>query len=433
MIQIEHLTKTFYSGEKAVDDISLHVKTGEVFGFLGPNGAGKTTTIKILTTLLRPTSGTAKVAGHDVVDDPLAVRMAFGYVGQKSGVDPAFTVSENLLLQARLYHLASKKIKERIKTLLDLFEMGDRAGQWVGSLSGGLKRRLDIATALIHAPKLLFLDEPTLGLDPKSRSDLWTYLRKINQEEGVTLFLTTHYLEEVDQLADRVGILDAGRIRIIGTPNALKDSLGADVIQLTFDAAPAKDRLNQFRARGWFKEVTAQGSEIRLYLEKGRESLAKVVQWVDEIGLKPHSIHLARPSFDDVYLKYTGKSWALSEINAEEGWGEWGGGKNNKWAKNWEQKNASASAKREEGAESAQDGSEKAWSGNEWSGNEGSDKQWPNEQKAHSPENADAEAKPSRDEASEEEWSGNQWSDGPDKPSGSSWPNEEKSRSPKQW
>jgi len=417
MIHIEHLTKSFPSGRRALEDVSLHVGAGEVFGFLGPNGAGKTTTIKILTTLLRPSSGTARVAGHDVVEEALAVRRAFGYVGQKSGVDPAFTVFENLFLQGRLYHLPAKKIKERIQVLLELFGLKTCAGQWVGSLSGGLKRRLDIATALIHAPKLIFLDEPTLGLDPKSRSDLWTYLRKIKREEGVTLFLTTHYLEEVDQLADRVGILDAGRIRIIGTPGGLKDSLGADVIQLAFDAPPGEKVLAQFRQRKWFKEVAAQGSEVRLYLEKGREALSRVVQWVDELGLKPHSIHLARPSFDDVYLKYTGKSWALAEAKQDDDWGQWGGGKN-RWAKKWGQKKAPP----------ADQNGEASWNaGNAWP-----EKQWPCEKKTEPPDAAQ-EGEPSKGEDSQEAWSGEQWPDGSGKYSASPWPKKDPSRSPKQW
>ncbi len=330
MIKIDHLIKEFDDGVRAVDDISLHVQAGEVFGFLGPNGAGKTTTIKILTTLLHPTSGTVRIAGHDVSQDPLAVRMSFGYVGQQSGVDPAFTVSENMLLQGRLYHLPKKKIEERMEALLSLFDMSERSGQWVGSLSGGLKRRLDIATALIHEPKLLFLDEPTIGLDPKSRADLWAYLRRLNQE-GMTLFLTTHHLDEVDQLANRVGILDSGRIRVIGTPDELKDSLGEDTIHLTFDRAVDTAMLEIFRKKEWFKEVIQEGLSLRLYLENGQTYLPKVMQWLETLGLTAKSVLLARPTFDDVYLKYTGKNWLLAGESSEDEWG----GKNNKWAKKW--------------------------------------------------------------------------------------------------
>ncbi len=335
MIRIDHLSKEFTPGNPVVNDISLHVKAGEVFGFLGPNGAGKTTTIKVLTTLLHPSSGTASVAGHDVSKDPLAVRMSFGYVGQQSGVDPAMTIGENLTLQGRLYHLPLKVIKERIKFLLDIFDMSNREGQWVGALSGGLKRRLDIATSLLHEPKLLFLDEPTLGLDPTSRSDLWTYLRRLNKEEGMTLFLTTHYLDEVDQLAHRVGILDSGRIRAIGTPDELKDSLGADAIHLTFEQAPKKEQLALLKSNSSSDEVIQQGNAVRLYLENGRRALPKVIQWLDEHQMSPKSVLLARPTFDDVYLKYTGKDWALADQKTDDDSSAWGGSGSGKWKNKW--------------------------------------------------------------------------------------------------
>lgn len=327
MIRIEHLTKEYASGLRAVDDISLQVRAGEVFGFLGPNGAGKTTTIKILTTLLRPSSGTAIVAGHDVVEQPVAVRMSFGYVGQQSGVDPALTVRENLLLQGRLYHLPSSDIPKRVAFLLDLFDLNGVADQSVGSLSGGMKRKLDIGTALIHEPKLLFLDEPTLGLDPKSRADLWNYIRRLNREQGVTIFLTTHYLDEVDQLAHRVGILDQGRIQTVGTPDQLKDSLGADCIQLSFKAPLTEPALAAFRQMEMIKEVLPQGEEVRLYLVNGRHFLSKILQKVEEQGLTPETVVLTRPSFDDVYLKYTGKSLVKENVKepapSSGGWGKW--------------------------------------------------------------------------------------------------------------
>ncbi len=338
MIHINHLIKEFDPGVRALDDISLHVEAGEVFGFLGPNGAGKTTTIKILTTLLRPTSGTVTVAGHDINKNPLAVRMSFGYIGQQIGLDPALTVSENMLLQGRLYHLPEKIIQERMETMLDLFDMSGQGGQWVGSLSGGLKRRVDIATALIHKPKLLFLDEPTIGLDPKSRSDLWAYLKHLNKEEGMTLFLTSHYLDEVDQLSTRVGILDSGHLRIIGTPDMLKDSLGQDAIHLTFNQALQPEVLSTIRKKEWFKEVIQQEEETRLYLENGQQLLPKVLQWLDTLGLTAKSVLLARPTFDDVYLKYTGKNWLLSDASGQGEWGGWRGGGNNKWAQKWQKK-----------------------------------------------------------------------------------------------
>lgn len=403
MIHIDHLTKEFTPNVRVVDDISFHVREGEIFGFLGPNGAGKTTTIKILTTLLHATSGTVTVAGHDVFEDPLSVRMSFGYVGQQSGVDPALTVSENLILQGHLYHLKKRKIEERVTFLLDLFEMSGRGGQWVGSLSGGLKRRLDIATSLIHEPKLLFLDEPTLGLDPKSRADLWTYIRRLNKEHGVTVFLTTHYLDEVDQLADRVGILDEGRIRIIGTPDELKDSLGADTIQLTFTSSPSEETLKLFQKNTWFKEVIHQEKEVRLYLEDGRQKLPKVIQWLDEHQLSPQSVLLARPTFDDVYLKYTGKSFALSEEKSDDAWGSWGGSGAGKWKNKW----------KKDGEEGGEDNDTEDWKKWQEKGSNSED-DWQNqlENKESSPKESspNEEGKgqwPAADRKSEAQWNAN--------------------------
>ncbi len=430
MIQIDHLIKEFDAGIRAVNDISLHVEAGEVFGFLGPNGAGKTTTIKILTTLLRPTSGTVTVAGHDVLEDPLAVRMSFGYVGQQSGVDPALTVLENMLLQGRLYHLPKKKIEERIKTLLQLFDMTGREGQWVGSLSGGLKRRLDIATALIHEPKLLFLDEPTIGLDPKSRADLWAYLRGLNRDEGMTLFLTTHYLDEVDQLANRVGILDGGQIRIVGTPDQLKDSLGQDAIHLAFDEPITEETLAAFRNKDWFKEVIQQGEAIRLYLENGQQLLPKVIQWVDSLNLSAKSVLLARPTFDDVYLKYTGKNWLLADEAAEEDWGGWGGSKNNKWAKKWADKAGSSKSEWVEGPESEGNQDWKKWAGQgaaQWSKGDHDPKAVSDQQEADTKHSPDPEKEHTEDsrtaDSSEPAWK--KWGD----QANSEWSSEE-SREP---
>jgi ABC-2 type transport system ATP-binding protein len=403
MIQIEHLIKEYSSGRKAIDDISFQVHSGEVFGFLGPNGAGKTTTIKILTTLLRPTSGTVRVAGHNVVENPLAVRMSFGYVGQQSGVDPAMTVRENLLLQGRLYHLPAPTLQERITFLLDLFDMKGAIDLWVGALSGGMKRKLDIATALIHEPKLLFLDEPTLGLDPQSRSDLWTYLRRLNREQGVTLFLTTHYLDEVDQLAHRVGILNHGKLQKIGTPDQLKDSLGADCVHLTFKQTLSDPIVDSFRQKAWIKEVIRQENQLRLYLENGKGALPRVLQVVDEMGLTPETVVLTRPTFDDVFLKYTGKSFADEDKKESDssGWG-WGkkwdsGSGENEWAKKWQKEGESG---KDWGAEWQKKGSD---SGKEWG------QQWQPPKPQNTPSDPPT-AKP--EEASEKKWPEGEWPQG---------------------
>ncbi len=399
MIQIEHLTKEYASGRKAVDDISFQVQSGEIFGFLGPNGAGKTTTIKILTTLLRPTSGTVRVAGFNVVENPLAVRMSFGYVGQQSGVDPAMTVRENLTLQGKLYHLPSSAIEERITFLLDLFDMKNAIDLWVGALSGGMKRKLDIATALIHQPKLLFLDEPTLGLDPQSRADLWNYLRRLNGEQGVTLFLTTHYLDEVDQLAHRVGILNHGKVQKIGTPDQLKDSLGADCIHLTFKQPLSEPVVASFRQKDWIKEVIRQENQLRLYLGNGKGALPRVLQAVDERGLTAETVVLTRPTFDDVFLKYTGKSFADEDKKESDvsGWGAWGKKWNNdsgenEWSKQWQKKEGE--------------------SGKEWPKNESAAGEWKNQWKQGGTTNNPSETPPKTEEPSEKKWPQGDWPQG---------------------
>lgn len=430
MIEIEHLTKEYASGHKAVDDITFTVQAGEIFGFLGPNGAGKTTTIKVLTTLLHPTSGTARVAGHDVVEDPFAVRMSFGYVGQQSGVDPALTVRENLVLQGRLYHLSPPRIEERISFLLGLFDLKEAGGWWVGALSGGMKRKLDIATALIHEPKLLFLDEPTLGLDPQSRSDLWSYIRRLNREQGVTLFLTSHYLDEVDQLAHRVGIIDQGKLQTIGTPDQLKDSLGADCIQLSFKKALTGPVFSFFQKQEIVKEMIPREQsgrevkEIRLYLQNGKSHLSRVLQWVDEQGLEAETVLLTRPSFDDVYLKYTGKS-LIREINKEPeaasswGWGKWGkqsGGKkwatseSGAWADKWKEGEKSAGAAPASERSAADPGADKKWSPDaqtEWKQGKWS----PEEQKEWQKRNGASEWQKKSEEkpGAPGEWKGEGW------------------------
>ncbi|MFY9270183.1 MAG: ATP-binding cassette domain-containing protein [Candidatus Manganitrophaceae bacterium] len=425
MIQIEHLTKEYLSGKKAIDDISFDVKTGEIFGFLGPNGAGKTTTIKILTTLLRPTTGKARVAGHDVVANPFAVRMSFGYVGQQSGVDPSLSVRENLLLQGKLYHLSSSVLEERINDVARVLEIKEISGLWVGTLSGGMKRKLDIAMALIHEPKLLFLDEPTLGLDPQSRSDLWSYLRRLNREEGVTLFLTTHYLDEVDQLANRVGILNHGKLQKIGTPDELKDSLGADCIQLTFKQPLSEGVVAFFQQKEPIKNIICHENRLRLYLENGKGMLPRVLQWIDEQGLTAETVTLTRPTFDDVFLKYAGKNFS-DEDEKKDASAEWGWGKkwnkedgNNEWAKKW-QKEGNAGQE---------------W-GSEWKAGENKKEDWGRQWKKEGPIPAadtpigEAKAKETKDKANaekspeekspKEKWPNENWAKG--KPPEGEWP-----------
>jgi ABC-2 type transport system ATP-binding protein len=233
MIHVEHLTKTFGT-LKAVDDVSFDVRPAEVFAFLGPNGAGKTTTIQMLTTLLRPTGGTMAIDGLDPVARPLEVRKRFGIVFQDPSLDSELTAYENMTLHGVLYHVPRAVRTERIELLLKLFELWDRKDSYVKTFSGGMKRRLEIARGLLHTPKILFLDEPTLGLDPQTRNQLWTHVRHLNDTEGVTVFLTTHYMDEAERMAHRIGIIDHGKIVAQGSPDELKQQTGSDSLEAAF-------------------------------------------------------------------------------------------------------------------------------------------------------------------------------------------------------
>ncbi len=325
MIETDGLTKQYAGGQPAVDHLSLTVREQEIFGFLGPNGAGKTSTIRILTTLARPSSGSARVAGYDVVEKPREVRKRIGYVAQESGVEYCLTGRENLLLQGRLYHMDRKTIARRMDELLQLFDLTAMADRLVSQYSGGMRRKLDIAMALLHQPRLLFLDEPTLGLDPQSRMGLWEYIRGINRSEGITIFLTTHYLEEADKLAHRVGILDQGRMKTMDSPEGLKDSIGGDVIILSLERnggwalqPQVEQRLRSFP---FVKDLLLVEDECSVYVQQGREALPKLLQVMDGANVPVKAATLSRPSLDDVYLKYTGKRF--KEETEQSGGGDW--------------------------------------------------------------------------------------------------------------
>ena len=233
-IETISLTKSF-GDVVAVNDVSFSVETGEIFGFLGPNGAGKSTTMMILTTLLKPSSGRALVYGHDVASDPKKVRESIGFVQQETTVDEYLTGRENLILQAKLNHIPTGEIKQRIDEVLDLIELTEKQDESVVTYSGGMRKRLDIAGGLLHRPKVLFLDEPTVGLDIQTRRKIWEYIKKIHDEYEMTIFLTTHYMEEADQLCDRIGIIDDGKIQIIDSPQNMKNALGNEVITITIE------------------------------------------------------------------------------------------------------------------------------------------------------------------------------------------------------
>ncbi|MGI5169725.1 ATP-binding cassette domain-containing protein [Spirillospora sp. CA-253888] len=308
MIQAHGLARTFRTrqGEvEAVRGVDLDVAAGEIVGFLGPNGAGKTTTLRMLTTLLAPTAGTATVAGHDLRADPAGVRRRIGYVAQGGGTDPATPVGEELELQARLYGVPDRA--DRIAGLCARLELAGLAARPAASLSGGQRRRLDIALGLVHRPPLVFLDEPTTGLDPQSRGNLWEHIRRLRDEDGATVFLTTHYLEEADALCDRVLIIDRGVIVASGSPDELKRRVAGDVVTLELGEGAERARA-ALEGRPAVREATVAGGTVRLTVDDGDRELMGLVRALDAAGVELASLHLARPTLDDVFLTVTGRS-----------------------------------------------------------------------------------------------------------------------------
>lgn len=371
-IEVSGLTKVFNGKVRAVDTISFIVKRGEILGFLGPNGAGKTTTLNMLSTLLKPTSGTATVNGHDIVEEPDAVRRSIGYVFQDPTLDIELTGRENLDFHGRLYNLNRNLRKQRIKEMLEIVQLTDRADNLVKTYSGGMKRRLEIARGLLHHPKVLFLDEPTLGLDPQTRHSIWEHIQRLNQEKKVTIILTTHYTEEADHLCDRILIIDFGKIVALDTPDKLKAQLEGDVVSLTFKAPEMIPKVHPlFEKKKWIRRVhllsvddnqattnrmmnmmhgmTAgsgiagginhgstgrsrmpkhlekmqlQGSinqnsssnqapsskRLNLLVDDGGHRIPSIVKLVDEAGVALESVELHKPTLDDVFISVTGRN-----------------------------------------------------------------------------------------------------------------------------
>ncbi len=315
IIEAQGLARTFTSRRRSVEavrGVDLHVDAGEIVGFLGPNGAGKTTTLRMLTTLLTPTAGTATVCGADLRRDPLGVRRRIGYVPQAIGAtaggsDPNCLVHEELEIQAQLYRVPASQVPDRIQRMTQQLELTGLERRLCKTLSGGQRRRLDIALGLIHSPQLVFLDEPTTGLDPQSRSNLWEHIRALRSELSTTVFLTTHYLEEADALCDRVLIIDNGRIIAAGTPEDLKRQISGDVVTLSVngDVAVAEQKL---AAEPSVREISVDGQALRLSVEQGEEALPGLLRALDSAGLILTSIQLARPTLDDVFLTLTGRS-----------------------------------------------------------------------------------------------------------------------------
>jgi ABC-2 type transport system ATP-binding protein len=322
-IEATELVREFKKGPRAVDGIDLRVEPGEVYGFLGPNGAGKSTTVHMLTTLLPPTSGTARVGGHDIVREGPAVRAVIGAALQEAALDPFLTGAEHLKLQTALHGIRGDEAKRRWGELLARVGLTQAADRKVGGYSGGMKRRLDLALALVHEPRILFLDEPTTGLDPQSRSALWDEVQRLASDSGVTVFLTTQYLEEADVLADRIGIIDHGRIVAEGTPEALK----AEISRPTLEIIPAEHgelgRTRDVLARfGEPANSSPKGAAVRL--SQGEAQLADVVRALDAEDIHVHHLQLHAPTLDDVFLEKTGRSLegAKEEEKAEEPDGE---------------------------------------------------------------------------------------------------------------
>lgn len=303
-IETKSLTKSF-GDVTAVDDISFSVKRGEVFGFLGPNGAGKSTTMMILTTLLKPTSGHALISEFDVMTNPKQVRENIGYVQQEMTVDEYLTGRENLILQARLNHIPKNDVAKRIDDILELIELSDKQHEPVITYSGGMRKRLDIAGGLLHRPKVLFLDEPTVGLDIQTRRKIWKYIKKIHDEFDMTIFLSTHYMEEADQLCDRIGIIDGGKIQVIDSPQNMKNALGNEVISIVVDTNN-DSFISALQKIQHVQKINQDESKITLFASNGTKVIPKIFQISSELDVKINSISLTSPTLDDVFLSYTG-------------------------------------------------------------------------------------------------------------------------------
>jgi len=310
VIETHALRRTFKSGKRVVEAVAgvdLAVLPGEIFGFLGPNGAGKTTTLRMLATLLPPTEGTARVAGFDLRTQPDKVRERIGYVGQAGGADREITGRRELAFQGRLYGMSAGEASARAAELIEKLELEACADRKVGTYSGGQKRRLDIGLGLVHEPLLLFLDEPTTGLDPQSRARVWDEVQRLH-ERGITVFLTTHYLDEADALCDRVAIIDCGKIVAEGTPQELKRAVAGDVVTLGVEGDKQQAALELLKAQDFVREASSEDGLVRLYVDRGEMAMPAILRLLDSSGMQLRTMELHRPSLDDVFLRKTGRS-----------------------------------------------------------------------------------------------------------------------------
>jgi ABC-2 type transport system ATP-binding protein len=321
IVKVERLSKVYNGRVRAVDNVSFEIKEGEIFGFLGPNGAGKSTTIHMLTTILKPTSGKATIGGYDILQEPSEVRRMIGVVPQEYTADEDITGYENILLCADLYGIPRRISTKRALELLELVELTDASNRKVSTYSGGMRRRLEIACGLINHPRLLFLDEPTLGLDVQTRTAVWSYIRRLKQEYRMTLFLTTHYLEEADGLCDRIAIIDHGKIVKIGSPVELKASIGGDIIDVGVQESQ-EDLSESISKLNLVKEVKKLGDHYRIKTEFGEEVAPLIIDVIRSKGCHVTRISLTKPTLDEAYLEYTGRSFRDEGANEDQLWSQ---------------------------------------------------------------------------------------------------------------
>ena len=301
-VEVDGLTKVYGRGTRALDGIGFSVDEGEIFGLLGPNGAGKSTTIKVLTTLIRPTSGTARVFGTDVLQHPQQVRQMMGYVPQAISVDGDLTGYENLLIFSKLFYVEKSERRARIDEALEFMQLAERADDLVKHYSGGMMRRLEIAQALVNRPRILFLDEPSIGLDPFSKNEVKSRVRELNRELNMTMIVTTHDMVEADEICDRVAIMNAGRIAVVDTPTRLKESVGGDIVTVRVPPATAAVSLPPDLGR----LLSSEGGEMRILTQNGEEKIPRVIALLEAREVPIESISLAKPTLDDVFIKYAG-------------------------------------------------------------------------------------------------------------------------------
>jgi ABC-2 type transport system ATP-binding protein len=318
-IVVEGLEKSYPKGIRALDGVSFRVRKGEIFGLLGPNGAGKSTTVRVLVTLTKPDAGAATVAGHDVLREPGAVRRAIGYVPQQSGHDRQATGRENLLLQGHVHGMRGEPLRRRVDELLERLGIADAGDRIVRTYSGGMRRRLDIGLGLVHEPSVLFLDEPTTGLDPEARATMWEELARLARTESLTVLLTTHYLEEADQLADRLAIVSRGKVAVEGTPEGLKRELRGDAVTVELADGRGEDAQAAIRALQDVHEASIEGHLVRARVENGGRAVPGILSTLEGHGIGVASVTMSRPSLDDVYLHVTGRDFRREdEASAQE-------------------------------------------------------------------------------------------------------------------